>query len=118
MLYKGFTMLTNLKHLRYVPESAVEMGCAIITHNIRVAVNAYVLGTLFHYLVLKNPEIEAMKELMADLDQYCDQRHLPQDLVMKMKDHVTYQQKHSSAVSAKVQQVRCPGFSTCPPPAP
>jgi hypothetical protein len=112
MLYKGFTMLTNLRYFRNVPESAVEMVIAIIAHNIKVVVNAYVLGTVFHYLVLKDPEIETTKELMADLDQYCVQRHLPQDLVMKMKEHVTSQQKHAAAVSAKVQQVRCSRFPT------
>jgi hypothetical protein len=117
MLYKGFTILTNTKHDLAAPETAPDMLLAILAQNIRVIVSAFILGTLMHYLVKKDPEIKAMKELMADLDQYCAQRHLPHDLATKMKEHINYQQRHSSAVSSRVQQVRYSCFTPCIMPA-
>jgi hypothetical protein len=105
MLYKGFSVLTNLGYFDIVPLTASEMLLGIMTQNIKVVVDAYILGTLFHYLVKKDPEMEATKELMMDLEQYCLHRHLPHELVTKMKEHVLYQQKKSSAVAMNVQQV-------------
>jgi signal recognition particle GTPase len=106
MLYKGFSVLTNLGYFDVVPMTAIEMLLGIITQNIKVIIDAYILGTLFHYLVKKDPEMEATKQLVMDLEQYCLQRHLPQELVLKMKEHVLYQQMKSSAVATNVQQVR------------
>jgi hypothetical protein len=117
MLYKGFTILTNTKHDLAAPETAPDMLLAIVAQNIRVIVSAFILGTLMHYLVKKDPEIKAMKELMADLDQYCAQRHLPHDLATKMKEHINYQQRHSSAVSSTVQQVQYSCLTPCIMPA-
>lgn len=42
---------------------------------------------------------------MAELEQYCSQRALPQELVTKIKEHVSFQQQYSSAVSSSVLQV-------------
>jgi hypothetical protein len=45
--FKGFSMLTNLGYEVTVPERELEMVVAIISQNIKVVINAYILGA-FH----------------------------------------------------------------------
>jgi hypothetical protein len=45
--FKGFSMLTNLGYEVTVPERESEMVVAIISQNIKVVINAYILG-VFH----------------------------------------------------------------------
>lgn len=51
---------------------------------VKVVIDAYILGTLFHYIVKKDPEVEATKELMQELRAYCAERQLPSELAAKM----------------------------------
>lgn len=84
-----------------------EVVLSIVAQNIKVIIDAYILGTLFHYLVRKDPELEAARDLMAGLNLYCAERALPSELTKKMEAHVLFQQNRSSAISSSVLQVRC-----------
>lgn len=53
ILFKGFNMLTNMAYEVAVPNRASEMLLAIFAQNVKVIVDAYILGTLFHYLVFQ-----------------------------------------------------------------
>jgi hypothetical protein len=44
--FKGFSMLTNLGYEMTVPERQAEMVIAILSQNIKVVINAYILGVL------------------------------------------------------------------------
>ena len=77
----------------------------MIAQNVKVVVDAYVLGTLFHYLVKKDPELEAARDLMAGLHQYCAERGLTSELTGKMEAYLSFQQKNSSAISTSVLHV-------------
>ena len=74
---------------------------------VKVVIDAYILGTLFHYIVKKDPEVEAAKELMHGLRVYCNERQLPSELAAKMEAYIAFQQNHSSAVATHVRHV-CP----------
>lgn len=50
----------------------------------QVIIDAYVLGTLFHYIVKRDPDVEAARELMRGLHAYCKDRQLPTELEAKM----------------------------------
>jgi hypothetical protein len=82
------------------------MIMSIISQNIKIVMDAYILGTLFHYIVKKDPEQEVTKKLMCSLDKYCHERQLPGELHEKIKGYFEFQQKHSSASSDNVIQVR------------
>ena len=64
------------------------------------------LGTLFHYIVKKDPDVEAARELMRGMHVYCKDRQLPAELVSKMEAYIEFQQKHSPAGSIYVRRVR------------
>ena len=53
ILFKGFSMLTNLGYEVAVPQRPGELILAILAQNVKVIIDAYILGTLFHYLVKK-----------------------------------------------------------------
>lgn len=57
---------------------------ATVSMQVKVVIDAYILGTLFHYIVKKDPEVEAAKELMQGLRAYSSERQLPPELASKM----------------------------------
>lgn len=136
-------MLTNLGYESTVPQRSEEMLVAVVSQNIKVIIDAYILvrrmagrrrkrmhaiwtsaallarsprqsqcrqrgaqGTLFHFLVKRDPELEAAREFAASLDEYCSQRRLPKELTDKMQTYLQFQQQHASAVSDHVLKAR------------
>ena len=97
MLFKGFSVLTNVGYEASVPERADEMVLSVFAQNIKVIIDAYILGTLFHYIVKRDPQLEALKELMDALKKYCVQRNLGSDLHHRMADYLRFQQKRSTS---------------------
>jgi hypothetical protein len=76
------------------------------TLELSTLVAPHVQGTLFHFLVKKDPELEAARELMVSLDEYCAHRRLPKELAQKMQAYLQFQQQHASAISEHVMKVR------------
>ena len=99
-------MITNLGYEEEVPQVLNEFVVGLISQNLKVVIDAYILGTLFHYLVKKDPEEEASQELMRALKVYCDERDLPTSLHEKMQDYLRFQQQHSTGVTDHVIRVR------------
>jgi hypothetical protein len=52
---------------------------------------AYILGTLFHYLVKKDANVEAFRKRMQRLEEYSVQRMLPYNLKLKLKMYFEFQ---------------------------
>lgn len=107
MLFKGFSVLTTLGYEVAVHQRDEEMVLSIVTQNVKVVIDAYILGTLFHYLVKKDPELEATRDVLSGLHQYCSDRSLSRELTSKMEAYLLFQQKRSSAISIYVMRVRC-----------
>lgn len=99
-------MLTNVGYEVAVPERWEELILSLFSQNIKVIIDAYILGTLFHYLVKKDPEVEAARDLMAGLNLYCKERSLPSELTRKMEAHLLFQQRKSSVISTSVLRAR------------
>ena len=99
-------MITNLAYEEEVPQLFSEIYIGLASQNLKVVIDAYILGTLFHYLVKKDPEEEASQELMRALKVYCDERDLPNSLHEKMQDYLKFQQQHSTGVTDHVIRVR------------
>lgn len=106
MLFKGFSVLTSVGYEAAVPQRDEEMVLSIVAQNVKVVIDAYILGTLFHYLVKKDPELEATRDVLAGLHQYCSDRSLTRELTSKMEDYLLFQQKNSSSISTHVLRVR------------
>lgn len=88
-----------------VPFRAEEIFLALICQNVKIIIDAYVLGTLFHYIVKQDPEIEMKRELMTTLELYCDERRLPAQLREKIDNYFKFQQQHSNTATSQVMTV-------------
>lgn len=88
-----------------VPLRIEELILSVMTQNVKVIIDAYILGTLFSYLVKRDPELMAARDLIRGLSLYCQERSLPGDLIKKLEAHIMFQQKKSSAISSSVLQV-------------
>jgi hypothetical protein len=98
-------MLTNLGYEEDVPQRYSEIAVSLVAQNLKVIIDAYILGTLFHYLVKTDPEKEESKEVMKALQIYCTDRGLPGALHSKMRSYLQFQQTHSTAVADNVIKV-------------
>lgn len=61
ILYKGFNAITNLAYDPAVPRLLLEIILQTIVVLLQVGVEAYVLGTLLHYIVKKDPSVVAFR---------------------------------------------------------
>lgn len=81
------------------------MILSILAQNVKVVIDAYILGTLFHYVVMKDPELVATRQILSNVHQYCSDRNLSRELASKIEAYIMFQQKNSSAISTYVMRV-------------
>lgn len=70
-VYKGLNMLTNLGYEGVSPRRYEELVASVVVIFVQMVIEAYILGTLFHYLVKPDPLEEAFTMFMQKVDQYC-----------------------------------------------
>lgn len=73
-VYKGLNMLTNLGYEGVSPRRYEELVLSVVVIFVQMVIEAYILGTLFHYLVKPDPLEEAFTMFMQKVDQYCKVR--------------------------------------------
>eukprot|EP00854_Cymbomonas_tetramitiformis_P007275 gene7275-8664_t len=61
VMYKGFNGMTNLGYENVLPNNFWEMTMAIIVIYLQILIAAYILGTMFNYLVKHDPWVENYK---------------------------------------------------------
>lgn len=66
---------------------------SVITKFLAIYLNAYILGTLFHYLVQKDPLADAHRKRIGDVTEFADSRKLAPDLRNKLIDYFDFQVK-------------------------
>ena len=62
---------------------------------LQVSFYAYILGTLFSYVVKKDEKAEAYRKSMTALDYFCKNHKLPAALTERCTKYVTFQLKNS-----------------------
>ena len=75
--YWGFQSLTNLGYSDLIPDNALEMIFAWFLCVFQVSFYAYILGTLFSYVVKRDDNAEFKRKHTAALESYCKNRKLP-----------------------------------------
>eukprot|EP00899_Mesostigma_viride_P005860 jgi/Mesvir1/15275/Mv06493-RA.1 len=103
IIYKGFNAVSNLGFEIIVHTEWVEMLASIIVIFLQVVLYSYILGTIFHYLVKKDPHEEAHRMRMRAVDHYCHTRQLPQRLRDSVSRYFEFQyhkngEQHASVV--------------------
>ena len=78
-LYKGMDGLAAIGYVSIVPTNAIEMVLSVSVQFVAIWVSAYILGTLFHYLLVsqKDPLRDAHNKKMEDLATFMNERNIP-----------------------------------------
>ncbi|GMI29108.1 hypothetical protein TeGR_g8928, partial [Tetraparma gracilis] len=90
-----------------MPDNYLELIFAWLLCVFQVSFYAYILGTLFSYVVKKDDNAEQFRKSMTAIDSYCQNRSLPPDLTNSLKAYLHYQlkrnkQNNNQAVVAKL----------------
>ncbi|KAK9831975.1 hypothetical protein WJX81_004730 [Elliptochloris bilobata] len=103
IIYKGLNLLSNLGLDPTVPRRWDEIMMASTVMLCGVIMQAYILGTLFHYLVKRDPKLEAFRQLLRSVCDYCRARGLPAQLEARLLRYFRFQAaKHSDSDGARI----------------
>jgi hypothetical protein len=77
-LYKGVDGLVSIGYFPIVPNNTIEMVLAVSVQYLAILVTAYILGSLFHYLLVSQKDAlkEAHTRKMQDLENFMEERHV------------------------------------------
>jgi len=93
--YRGLDGVASLGYVGIVPRNSFEIILSIVVHYLSIYVTAYILGSLFHYMLLshKDPLREAQSKKMEDLEDFMAERRLPLATRKKLIDYFQFQYK-------------------------
>jgi len=96
-LYKGFDGLSSIGYIPIVPNNSFEMVLSVLVMYNSILISAYILGSLFHYLLVsqKDPLTEAHKKRMTDVIAFAEARRLAPAVRKKLIQHFEFQYKKS-----------------------
>eukprot|EP00960_Hanusia_phi_P071257 767509-Hanusia_phi.AAC.5 len=96
-LYKGFDGLSSIGYIPIVPNNSLEMVLSVMVMYNSILISAYILGSLFHYLLVsqKDPLTEAHKKRMTDVIAFAEARRLVPAVRKKLIQHFEFQYKKS-----------------------
>eukprot|EP00736_Rhodelphis_marinus_P003625 Rmarinus@m.19453 len=89
-LFWGFNSLTNMGNLGILPSSPQEIIYGLLVIFAQALFYAYVLGSIFHYLIRKDEQREAIAHHSRMLEDYAKSRHLPAQLVKRLRNYFDF----------------------------
>jgi hypothetical protein len=94
-LYKGVDGLAAIGYVPIVPTNSLEMILSLLVQYLAIWVSAYILGSLFHYLLVsqKDPLKEAQNKRMQDLDTFMQERRIPLATRKRLVEYFEFQYK-------------------------
>ena len=91
IIYKGLNGLTNLGYERAVPQRYDEMVFSVLVIYLHVILDAYILGTLFHYVVKKDKNAELFRKKIQEVHKWSRSRGIPEEIETQMISHYEFQ---------------------------
>ena len=98
MAYSGLTAFGYEMVLTNVPELVLALVSALV----QLVFYAFVLGTLFHYLVRTDENTVAFKVLLKAVDEFALERKLPPALTVRITAHFRFQHSKQSSATANI----------------
>ena len=99
---QGFSVISAQNYELVVPQTWPEVLFSIVCVFVQIVIVAYILGTANHYLIKKDPRMEAQRKQLRSLERYCAQRNLPASLRTRLRGYFEFQQ------TKQRNQARCP----------
>ncbi|KAK3285457.1 hypothetical protein CYMTET_6939 [Cymbomonas tetramitiformis] len=97
IIFRGLSTLSSTGYEQAVPKRMPEMAASILVLFIALVMEAYVIGTLFHYLVKKDPDVEAFQKRLQRLEDYAAIRQLPRELTDRLEHYLKFQYSKRSS---------------------
>jgi hypothetical protein len=104
--YWGFQSLTNLGYSDLIPDNAFEMCFAWFLCVFQVSFYAYILGTLFSYVVKRDDKAEFNRKYFAALQSYCKNRNIPKEIYDRLFKYFEFQLSKSDNENENDQVVK------------
>jgi len=94
-LYKGIDGLVSIGYFPIVPTNTFEMLLAVSVQYLAIWVSAYILGSLFHYLLVSQKDAlkESQYKKMEDLNSFMDERRIPFVTRKRLVEYFEFQYK-------------------------
>lgn len=99
VLYRGALGISNLSYHLSVPRTTQECVVFIIVMCYHACLSAFILGTMFHHLMRKNPAEEALTQLQHDLTIFSCHWALPSRLQAKLLSFIKFQHQKGWSTS-------------------
>jgi len=90
-LYRGTLGVSNLGYHMTLPQSVQESLVWIIVMSFHACLSAFILGTMFHYLMRKDPAQEALDTLLQEVNMFAGNWSIPMRLQTKLSDFIKFQ---------------------------
>lgn len=88
-LFYGFYSMTAFGYTT-IPNNDSECIYAILLCIAQLVYSAYILGTLFHYVVKNDNRVETFRKRMKAVETYAESRKLPTELASRMKRYFSF----------------------------
>jgi hypothetical protein len=98
----GFNGLTNMGYEMTDPQRWEEMLFCIAVVLMQIVLEAFILGTLFHYIVKKDQAVENFRKRLVMLEEYGYTRQLPSELRGRLRKHFEFQYQKTQEVDTGV----------------
>ena len=102
IIYTGFCGLTNMGYEMTDPQRWEEMLYCIAVVLLQIVLEAFILGTLFHYIVKKDQAVENFRKRLVMLEEYGSTRQLPSELRGRLRKHFEFQYQKTQEVDTGV----------------
>ena len=114
IIYTGFNSLTNMGYEMTDPQRLEEIVLCILVVFLQIVLEAYILGTLFHYIVKKDQAVEAFRRRLVMLEDYGAKRDLPMaGGLFRTSTRPTLNRRHLPSTSPRVCMGMHPEGESC-----
>eukprot|EP00736_Rhodelphis_marinus_P010665 Rmarinus@m.2341 len=103
-VYWGFNSLANLGNLGIYPSNTLEVFYGVFVIFLQVIFYAYILGTIFHYLVQRDEHEERRTQELQAIQLYATRHRLSEDLNSRLVRYFDFQHRKRNAGERNVQQ--------------
>ena len=86
-----YLSVSNMGYHIGLPQSVQESFLWIAVINFHTCLSAFILGTMFHYLIRKDPAEEALSMLLREVNLFSENWSLPSRLRTKLCDFIKFQ---------------------------
>ena len=92
-LFKGFSAISGVEFTAYLANNLEEQLVGIVMILVQMYISALILGTIIHFLALRDPLAQMAAEKLRDLREYVQLYQLPSELEAKLLKGLEFQHR-------------------------